>query len=129
MTKTYPEQLGEWVKQRESSKRDENTVAFLAVRDKVKAALEAGYSVSTIWKNLREEERIAVSYNTFLKYVNRHIRRARERPADMPKAKPTVARRGKQSAVAAREGGVVRTKPDAISGFTFNSTPKKEDLI
>ncbi|MDO9013673.1 MAG: TraK family protein, partial [Polynucleobacter sp.] len=49
MAKTYPEQLGEWVKRRESTQRDKNLVAFLAVRDDVKAAVEAGYSVKTVW--------------------------------------------------------------------------------
>ena len=48
MAKSYPEQLAEWVKRRESTKRDKNLVAFLAVRDDVKLAVDAGYAVKTI---------------------------------------------------------------------------------
>lgn len=129
MTKTYTERLGEWVKQRDSTKRDKNIVAFLAVRDEVKAAVDAGYPVKTIWKNMREEKRIAFGYDTFLNYVNRHIRRAEKRRADTPRETLAEASSVQQSVAIQKERGVSHSTRDAIPGFTFNSTPKKEDLI
>ena len=64
MSKSYPELLGEWVKRRESSKREKNVVAFLAVRDDVKAALDAGFAVKTIWANMHEQQRVAFGYDS-----------------------------------------------------------------
>jgi hypothetical protein len=129
MTKTYPERLGEWVKQRDSTKRDRNLVAFLAVRDEVRAAVEAGYPVKTIWENMLEEKRIAFGYDTFLKYVNRYIRRAPELRLDAVKPKPAVAPSVQLPVAIAKEPGMPRKAPASIPGFTFNSAPKKEDLI
>lgn len=133
MAKTYPELLGEWVKRRESTKRDKNLVAFLAVRDDVKEAVDAGYAVKTIWANMHEEKRVAFGYDTFLNYVNRHIRRQQKEPADNAPAKPvlpSVSGQGRPGPKIAPVGAGPQVKvPDAVPGFTFNSAPKKEDLI
>ncbi len=48
MEKNYPKYLREWVKRKESSRKAQNMVAFLAVSADVKAALDVGYAVSTI---------------------------------------------------------------------------------
>lgn len=133
MAKTYPELLGEWVKRRESAKRDKNLVAFLAVRDDVKEAVDAGYAVKTIWANMHEEKRVAFGYDTFLNYVNRHIRRQQKEPADNSPAKPvlpSVSGQGRPGSKIAPIGAGPQVKaPDAVPGFKFNSAPKKEDLI
>src|SRR4051812_33626066 len=73
MTKTYVEELAEWTKKRKSG-RDKNLVAFRSVESDVKAALDAGFSVKTIWCNLYEIEQVTCGYETFLNLVNRHIR-------------------------------------------------------
>ena len=51
MAKTYTDELGEWVKKRKEKrpKQDLATVAFMAVLEDVKAAIEAGYAQKTIW--------------------------------------------------------------------------------
>ena len=133
MAKTYPERLGEWVKRRVSTKRDQNIVAFLAVRDDVKDAVDAGYAVKTIWANMHEEKRVAFGYDTFLNYVNRHIRRVPKEPSGTTSARSTlmpVSKQGRPAPkIAPRETGPKVKAPDAVPGFIFNSEPKKEDLI
>jgi hypothetical protein len=124
MAKTYPELLGEWVKRRESAKRDSNLVAFLAVRDDVMAAVDAGYSVKTIWTNMHEAKRVSFGYDTFLNYVNRHIRRVGKDAPITAKAKPDL-----QTGSAQGPPEKKAKPPDPITGFTFNSAPKKEDLL
>ena len=118
MTKRYLDELGQWVKSREASRArsDQSRVAFLAVRAEVQAAMAAGYAVKTIWAHLRETGRIACRYETFLNYVRRHIKEAPP-PADEGRAeKPHPA----------------APKPAAspgVEGFTFDATPKQEELI
>lgn len=102
MKKNYPEQLGEWIQQKKSTQRNKNLVAFLAVSDDVKLAIESGFSVKTIWDNLHELKRIEFGYNTFLNYVNRQIR-------NIPKNKSK--------------------KSNPLPEFAFNPTPNYEDLI
>ena len=112
--KNYMEELAEWVKKREVSRqrRDKNLVAFLALRADIKAAIGAGYTVKTIWEHLFETEKVSCCYETFLKYIRRHITQAK---GSHPEQK----------------AGVV-TKPQSpapLPGFTFNPIPKKEDLF
>ncbi len=130
MAKTYPDQLGLWVKLRKSKRQDKNLVAFLAVRDDVKAALDTGYSAKTVWENMHECQRIGCSYDTFLKYVKRLIRRPQTSQADMlttPTA--TIDDSNPTSKATAKKPAAQTMKPEAATGFTFNSAPKKEDLI
>lgn len=124
MTKTYPERLGEWLKRRESTRRDKNIVAFLAVRDDVRDAVDAGYAIKTIWANMHEEKRVAFGYDTFLNYVNRHIRRVPKELSGITSARNMQMPVSKQG-----QAGPQVKAPDTIPGFIFNSEPKKEDLI
>ena len=109
MTKNYTESLSEWVKKRETTrtKRDIQKIAFLAVRADVKAAIEAGYALKTIWEHMTETGKITYRYATFLKYANLEC-----------KTVPTIETPEQKM-----------RKPAPIGGFTFNATPKKEDLI
>lgn len=119
MGKNYPDQLSDWIKQRTASARDKNLVAFLAVRDDVRAALNAGYAVKTIWANLYESGRIFVSYTAFLRYVRKFLDQPREAPATPPR--PPIA-----NSAAAPHHVDKSVKP---AGFVFNATPKKEELL
>lgn len=132
MAKSYPEQLGEWVKQRTSTRRDKNLVTFLAVRDDVKAAVDAGYAVKTVWANMTESGRIGFGYDTFLNYVNRMIRR---QPADLvAAATPAPHASGAVAANSRTKTGTSTTaaksmKLGAPAGFTFNPVPNEEELL
>ena len=120
MAKSYPEELREWVsKQKKTTPRDRNLVAFLAVRDDVKAAIDAGYSLKTVWANMRETGRIEFGYDTFLNYAKRSISGRATAPSTAD-AKPAE---GRSRAPAATP------KPATGTGFTFNSIPNKKDLV
>src|SRR5574338_1286740 len=86
MAKSYTDELAYWVSQRTAPRprHDKNVVAFLAVKGDVKAALDAGYSMKTIWAHLHAMGRIAYRYETFTLHVKRHIRT--ERSAGNPVA-------------------------------------------
>jgi hypothetical protein len=133
MAKSYPEQLAEWVKRRESTKRDKNLVAFLAVRDDIKLAVDAGYAVKTIWANMHEENRVGFGYDTFLNHVNRHIRSKSYKPADPVPAKtepqPAIERGRRDQRIAPISPGPKVKAPDTPTGFTFNSEPNVKELI
>ncbi|MCZ2328967.1 TraK family protein [Bartonella sp. F02] len=116
MTKKYIEQLAEWVKEHETSRirKGKSLVAFLAVKADVKEAMDAGYSLKTIWEHMHESGKIPCRYETFLKYVGQYIKNMEPlNPSEKIKKdrKPT------------------QNNSPNVSGFVFNATPKKEDLI
>lgn len=117
MGKNYPDQLGDWISRRPATTRDRNLVAFLAVRDDVCAALAAGYNVKTIWSNLHESKRIAVSYSAFRRYIKRFATQAPSAISAPPPTSPAPSAHRPSS------------KPDKPSGFFFNPTPNKEELL
>lgn len=131
MAKRYTEELAEWVKQRAASRprQDKSLVAFLAVREDIHEAIDAGYALKTIWEHLHEKGKIPYRYETFLKHVNKHIKGKTVRPS-IPTNKPTsdvpvaVVTQKTQSKVRA----VATEKPKA-DGFSFNATPRKEELL
>ena len=108
MPQTYIEELTAWVKKRESpkQKRDKNLATFLALRTDLKAAIEVGYTVKTIWEHLSETEKISCRYETFLKHIRRHITQQNDLLKPQKKEPPAPLR-----------------------GFTFNPIPKIEDLF
>ncbi|WP_171985374.1 TraK family protein [Burkholderia cenocepacia] len=76
MTKNFPDELAAWVAQRRNAakhKRNEYLVSFLAVRNDVIEATAAGYALKTIWEHMQATGRVSFRYETFLKYVRRHI--------------------------------------------------------
>lgn len=132
MGKSYPEQLGEWVKQRTSTRRDKNLVAFLGVREDVKAAVEAGYAVKTVWANMAECGRIGFGYDTFLNYVNRLVRRTPTDPAAASTPAPPAGRAPvthSRTKLDTKTTAVKRMKSGPPAGFTFNPVPNEEELL
>ncbi|MBU5612641.1 TraK family protein [Geomonas azotofigens] len=113
-----------------ASNRNQNRAIFLALRQEIIQALGDGWSIKSIWGILHEEGKVAFGYASFWNYTKRLIQtppgppmeeRATERGStgDTSKtAKPATA------ATAAPEKEI----PE-IKGFTFNPSPKKEDLI
>lgn len=130
MAKSYTEELADWVSKRKAQRprQDKNVVAFLAVKGDVKAALDAGYSMKTIWEHLHDTGRIEYRYETFTLHVKRHIR------AKPPAGKQVEEQSKPQALAAATKPDHVqseprKTPPPSVGGFTFNATPKKEDLF
>lgn len=128
MTEKYTDELAKWVEKRNSSsRRDKNTVAFLAVRDDVLSALEAGYSVKTVWVHMHEKGRIQYAYETFLKHVKR-FKENKEKKKDQEQITKSVPL--KENTI---RGQKKKTKKNSVApktkGFTFDSKPNKEDLL
>lgn len=131
MAKRYTEELAEWVKQRAASRprQDKSLVAFLAVRDDIQEAIDAGYALKTIWEHLHEQGKISYRYETFLKHVNKHIKGKKvhpTQPAKQPISGAPVAEATPKTQTKVRAAKVEKAKPD---GFNFNATPSKEDLL
>lgn len=127
MAKHYADELAEWVRERPAARprQDRSTVAFLAVRDDVKAALAAGFSMKTIWAHLHATGRIASRYETFTLHVKRHIRTPPPAYPPAPAAPdPPPAAAPKPAPAEPR-----KTAPPSVGGFTFSATPKTEDLF
>ena len=127
MAKKYIEELAEWVKDREASKptQDKHVVAFLAVKGDVEDAITAGYSLRTIWTHLHEVRKISVRYETFLRHVRRLVKAKPSatpqhdgRPPETGQPSPSPAAKKRSSKPAAK-----------ATGFNFDSSPKKEDLL
>lgn len=114
---------------------------MLAMRDDVAAALADGWSVKVIWETLREEGKVDFSYEAFRGHVARlNLDNAApatpvpaagapqapigaggktaQKPIDTPKVEPAAA-------AEPRKGADSRE----VGRFTFDATPKKEDLL
>lgn len=77
MAKNYLTDLQEWVQQKKGlngSSANSARVIFLAIRDDVKAAIEAGYSLTTIWEHMHDTGRVTTTYETFRRHVRRYIK-------------------------------------------------------
>ena len=57
-------------------KRKDYLPAFMAARSDVMEAMAAGFALKIIWEHMHEIGRIPFRYETFLKYVHRHITNA-----------------------------------------------------
>ncbi len=113
MKKTLSERIAERVLKKTASPYAKNRAIFLTFRAEIKQALDDGWSVLMVWKQLKEEKKIDFSYQSFRKYVNRLIPKEKiEKDKD-----PAVTTDGSKKT------------PPKIGGFNFNATPKKEDLL
>jgi hypothetical protein len=115
---SYPKQLAQWVNQPASKLRDRHLATFMAVRNDVEAALDAGFTAKTIWANMRETGRVDFCYETFLRHVKRCFSAAPAR-----KAVPIVKAKGRT------EAEPVIVAAPTMPGFTFNPVPNKEELL
>ncbi|HFD4277731.1 TPA: TraK family protein [Vibrio parahaemolyticus] len=111
----YVKELQAWVIQRQQNNRPPNKqevlATFLGVKTDVEEAINAGYNLKTIWTYLTERNLIAFRYETFLRYVKEYI-------TQTSVATPPEKEKSEKQ----------KTSCD-INGFSFNSQPKKEDLI
>lgn len=129
-TMSFPAELAVWVAQRSQTakrERKEPLASFLAVRADVIEATAAGYALKTIWEHMRDTGRVSFRYETFLKYVRRHITNA---PAEV--VAPASLEQGKDhgnKSKAATISGQKKHEAPSIGGFSFNPTSEKKDLF
>lgn len=95
--------------------RNVGRIELLAVQDKVKSLLEAGYDRKKIHDRLIEEGNITMSYPTFCYQVKQLL--SLTAPVA---ASPTAVQRPKAT---------TQAKADPSEPFTVNTRPKAEDLI
>ncbi|BEH16708.1 TraK family protein [Marinobacter shengliensis] len=140
MTTDYMQELAEWASQKKAKqpRQDKHVVAFLAVRDDVKAALDGGYAMKTIWEHMRETGRISSRYETFTLHVKRFITDVK--PVAKPIPAPASAGSSKPAATKKAEPSPVVEAPESVPGepkkvtsslptFSFNPVARKEDLL
>ena len=123
MAKTYTQELTDWVKCKGLPQKNIHLATFLLAQEDIRSALGAGYTMRTIWCNLRELGRISFSYNTFRNYVVRYIGKAPLAPPT-PETSP-----GRLALAKANAFKATATKKTGLPGFTFNPVPNKEELI
>jgi hypothetical protein len=125
MAKRLSVRIAERTGRKTASRNGRNRAAFLAVRTDVKQALDDGWPVKVIWETLHEEGKIAFSYAAFCRYVKRLVvGRRLEIGRDVAAGK-------KRKREPEEEGfhSLDKNSTAGLPSFTFNSTPKKEDLI
>jgi hypothetical protein len=133
MAENFSNQLAQWVEQRGLQSSDKNLVAFMAVRDDVKLALDAGYAVKTVWANLRETGRIDLGYKTFLNYVRRRLGPLPDTAAASSIKPASTGAPAAPAAPPPRESHTAKTParvlPLTMPGFTYDPIPNKEELL
>ena len=136
MAKSLSARIAERIARKKPAGNVRNRAAFLALRGEVKQAIDDGWPVKTIWETLHDEEKVAFSYQAFRGYVNRLIlsppANGEATPASVVADQPRQAapRSAPRSALqSARTPAEWQPEKPAATGFTFNRTPKKEDLL
>ena len=114
MRQNLSERILARLQQSEAMRRRRNFAAFLAQRDQIAQSLRDGWAMVQIWETLHHEGRITTGYAAFCKQVKRLIR-----DRDTP------------NTFMASTTATPRAKPKAmpVNGFSFDSTPNKEDLL
>lgn len=111
MEKTLSARIAERAQKPRASTRERNRAVFLALRAEIQQALADGWPVATIWRTLKEEQKVEFSYQAFRLYVKKLVgssARASTTPPPLP-----------QKSV----------PPKGTTGFTYNPIPNKEELI
>lgn len=110
MSTLFEQELAAWIAERQRSdklKRRESIAVFLGVKSDVIEAQAAGFSLKTIWSHMHETGRLNFRYETFLKYVRRHITEGDplQQPASPAQPSRTRLAAGRQFGMLPGEGG------------------------
>ena len=115
MPKSLSERIVIRSKGKDATRKAKNFAKFLAHREQIKQALADGWPVLQIWQTLHQEGTITTGYAAFCRQVNRWIHPRGARALRIPMDTPISI--------------ATKPKPLDIGGFTFDSTPNKEDLL
>lgn len=112
MTHNLSKRILAMAQHNEGVRRRCNFPLLLAQRDQILLSLRDGWSLIQIWELLRREGKVTSGYATF----TRQVRRMLPKHDELPQALPAPL--------------IPRLKPvKSAEGFSFNSTPSKEDLL
>lgn len=139
MNKKFSVRLDEWVRKKEVTRvrKDKNLVTFLALKEDIKEALNNGFSMKTVWEFMYENEHFKLRYETFVKYVNKHIKNEIKIIKTIEK-KPELTQQENNKTPKTKSPKILKSEKinneqkhqdKTISGFVFDATPNKEDLI
>lgn len=92
--------------------QNQNRAVFLLLRQEIKKALDDGWPMRSIWEILHEEGKVTFGYDSFRRYTRRLI------------ALPLIHLEHDTTETPKRK----TDETPQIRGFTFNPSPKKEDL-
>ena len=129
MTKNLSARIAERAARKKPPRNGQNRVTFLAMREDVKQAIDDGWPVKAIWETLHEEGKVSFSYQAFIGYANRLILSSPASRATVPTPVATDSWIGKQRNPATAQATEKNPGEPTTTGFTFNRTPKKEDLL
>lgn len=139
MGSQYTKELANWAEQktREKRRQDLSAVAFIAVKTRVVEALDAGFTLTTIWEHMVETGRLKCSYETFRRHVHRFITGAENRNGtknSTPQESSAAATANQpnarnQTEAPSAEPAASRAISPGLPGFQFNAAPNQKDLI
>ena len=126
MVKTLSKRIAARMKKHDGGLKRSNRTIFLALRDEIEEALNEGWTVKVVWETLQEEGKVAFSYQAFNGYVNRLIKKEREKPEAQHQPAGTVPA---TEATGKSDAGRVET-PGQMPRFDWEGRKtKKEELI
>ena len=131
----FTDGLEKWAKERDKRQKkrrqDASAVEFLAVKKDVTEAIEAGYSLKTIWEYLKEGKKIRFTYETFRRHIKRFIKSAPKDQATLAAKNEADDKRDASTPKADKNEPEEKEKPQlpGTGGFKFDAKPNKEDLI
>ena len=102
-----------------AGKKNPGKAQFLALQEEISKALEAGWSIKEIWRQLHEDRQVTIQYAQFASYVRTLIYKQQDRKK--------IERSGSNSSEN-KNGGYVPNKKESPKKFTHNPTPSKELL-
>jgi hypothetical protein len=122
------ERIAQRVQSTKTNRARNNLLAFLALRDDIKQALNDSYTKKEIWETLRDEQKIAFGYTSFTRYVNRLIlcnnKQEIHTKEESESVKKQTAKPDEQQNVTPKE-----KKEDVITNFVFKPIQlTKDDL-
>ena len=91
------------------TKRPSAKTAFISLKDDIKEALDAGWSMKAVWETLTDEGKIVFSYKSFRHYVLKLIKPEQEKIRD------EIKQESKSSS--------------SMKSFNYDPIPKPEDLL
>jgi len=132
MDKEYLSDLRKWVDEKKGQNgktANPARVVFLAIRNDVMSAIDAGYPMKTIWEHMHETGRVNTTYETFRRHVNRFIKQQKplssaqkavaeniiQRNTGTPSDNPEPARQDKKTASMKTD----ENRGSELPGFNF----------
>lgn len=139
MDKEYLSDLRKWVDEKKGQNgktANPARVVFLAIRNDVMSALDAGYPMKTIWEHMHETGRVNTTYETFRRHVNRFIKQQKplssaqnlgaenmtQKSAGTPSDSPEPARQNVKNASAKTDV----KRGSELPGFNFKPPTRKK---